>query len=517
MSLGAYRNLSFFGTRGITKKGMTLFLDPGNPMSYSGSGEDWFDIGEFGNDAILETVGSKTPLWHYDIENLGSFFFSNSSSSTFASYGRLSDNSSLQTNGPFSLSIWLKGYPIQSTGQFCGIFAKSDENNFGDWSCAGDTDNNYFRFGFLNTSNTNKTYQVPDEYGKDLRANTWINYQCTYDGNFVRIYRNGELVVEEVETTTPSIKTTDVRISSRGTSAFAFAAFTGNIGPIMFYNQRALNRFEIDRNYHAFLPRYRDRYFLPVYGRVLLLDAGNASSYPGSGTSWFDLSGIGRDSTTHAPIKSVSTLVNGPTYTSEDGGAIIFDGVDDRVNTNNTFNDLASGLLCSSGNEFSVSVWFRWVASPTVHGSANHSHMIVGRAGGIGSGATFGIFGSINTYNNGAGGDVLEYGKLGMVLRGRTTVASNTRIDDENWHHACFTWDGSVGKIYHNGSFIKNANVGTASLQNYTVGLGNRSGNQDNNNHRFQGRISHCMIHRHHLSPEEVSQIFNALRGRYGI
>lgn len=56
-------------------------------------------------------------------------------------------------------------------------------------------------------------------------------------------------------------------------------------------------------------------------GLQLYLDAGNASSYPGSGTTWTDLSGNNRD----------GTLTNGPTYSSADGGSIVFDGTDDYV------------------------------------------------------------------------------------------------------------------------------------------------------------------------------------------
>ena len=53
----------------------------------------------------------------------------------------------------------------------------------------------------------------------------------------------------------------------------------------------------------------------------LYLDAGNASSYPGSGTTWTDLSNNSR----------TGTLTNGPTYSSADGGSIVFDGTNDYV------------------------------------------------------------------------------------------------------------------------------------------------------------------------------------------
>ena len=54
-------------------------------------------------------------------------------------------------------------------------------------------------------------------------------------------------------------------------------------------------------------------------GLVLYLDAGNYLSYPGSGTTWTDLSSGG----------SNGTLTNGPTYSPDNAGSIVFDGVDD--------------------------------------------------------------------------------------------------------------------------------------------------------------------------------------------
>ena len=62
-------------------------------------------------------------------------------------------------------------------------------------------------------------------------------------------------------------------------------------------------------------------------GLVLALDAGNTKSYPGSGTTWTDLSGNGNN----------GTLTNGPTYSSSNGGSIVFDGVNDFVDISNSF------------------------------------------------------------------------------------------------------------------------------------------------------------------------------------
>ena len=55
---------------------------------------------------------------------------------------------------------------------------------------------------------------------------------------------------------------------------------------------------------------------------VQYLDAGNSSSYSGSGTTWSDLTASGVD----------GTLINSPTYSSsEGGGSFLFDSVDDYV------------------------------------------------------------------------------------------------------------------------------------------------------------------------------------------
>jgi hypothetical protein len=56
-------------------------------------------------------------------------------------------------------------------------------------------------------------------------------------------------------------------------------------------------------------------------GLVMYLDAGISNSYPGSGSTWFDLSGNGHN----------GTLTNGAGYSTQFGGVITFDGVNDFV------------------------------------------------------------------------------------------------------------------------------------------------------------------------------------------
>ena len=76
-------------------------------------------------------------------------------------------------------------------------------------------------------------------------------------------------------------------------------------------------------------------------GLILHLDAAQLRSYPGSGTTWTDLSGNGNN----------GTLTNGPTFNSGNGGSIVFDGVNDYITVNNTLN-IGTGA-------YTVSVWIK--------------------------------------------------------------------------------------------------------------------------------------------------------------
>jgi hypothetical protein len=60
---------------------------------------------------------------------------------------------------------------------------------------------------------------------------------------------------------------------------------------------------------------------LVLPGLVLCLDAANSKSYPGSGTTWTDLSGNGNN----------GTLVNGVGYNSGNLGSLSFDGSNDYI------------------------------------------------------------------------------------------------------------------------------------------------------------------------------------------
>ena len=81
-------------------------------------------------------------------------------------------------------------------------------------------------------------------------------------------------------------------------------------------------------------------------GLVLALDAGDVNSYPGSGTTWYDVSGNGYS----------ATLVNSPTVSSQ---GIILDGTNDYITLGH------SGNLGFSSSNFTVCVWHKNLSSST--------------------------------------------------------------------------------------------------------------------------------------------------------
>ena len=75
-------------------------------------------------------------------------------------------------------------------------------------------------------------------------------------------------------------------------------------------------------------------------GLVAHYDAANTKSYPGSGTTWKDISGNGND----------GTLTNGITYSSENGGVLVLNGTSDYVVT--------GSVMFNANSNFTFSMWF---------------------------------------------------------------------------------------------------------------------------------------------------------------
>ena len=213
-------------------------------------------------------------------------------------------------------------------------------------------------------------------------------------------------------------------------------------------------------------------------GLVLCLDAGNTKSYSGSGTTWNDLSGNG----------NTGTLTNGPTYSSDNGGSIFFDGTNDYVSLVDNLGD---------PQQFTIEFW----AYPTqLNFDSNNNYRRIF----IPSGAS----------TNGNNSVLIEQsGYISFRVPGGTAnnMQGSGYSGTNEWGYAVCTYDQSNKKIYFNGS-LKN----TVAESGVTVDFGSPQ-IVDPNSQTFKGNISNFRIYNRALTASEIQQNFNALKGRFGI
>jgi len=224
-------------------------------------------------------------------------------------------------------------------------------------------------------------------------------------------------------------------------------------------------------------------------GLVLALDAANRKSYPGTGTTWTDISGN----------SNTGTLTNGPTYSSANGGSIVFDGTNDKVIVPYNSNLNPSNVT--------ISVWFKRTLA------TNYSHFAGLPASNSSWGNPYVSYGIefIGTTDQPA----LVLGFSNNTFAYTTATASASTVVGV-WVNAVGTYDGSSSKIYINGSLItSNAETRTLLTTSANFVLGTET--QDTSTYPLNGNIASTKIYNRALTAAEVSQNFNALRGRFSI
>ncbi len=238
-------------------------------------------------------------------------------------------------------------------------------------------------------------------------------------------------------------------------------------------------------------------------GLVLCLDAGNAKSYPGSGTTWTDLSGRGNN----------GTLTNGPTYSSANGGSIVFDGTDDYVNTtlsNTTFTSLNCSLELFFYTNTIKSNTFTTLAGQRCNSDAK---------------TILGLW--IESRNSWAGNYLSNYGIIGITFG--TTITPQFAVKsppgsilNNTWYHTVLVSSTTDTKLYINGNLISTV-VSSGSLDTSVSGTfgvgcyGISQGILQYPTYLSNQNISSVKVYNRSLSETEIQQNFNALRSRYGI
>jgi len=218
-------------------------------------------------------------------------------------------------------------------------------------------------------------------------------------------------------------------------------------------------------------------------GLVLNLDAGNINSYPGSGTTWYDLSGNNNN----------GVLTNGPTFSSENGGSIVFDGTNDYVIDDPTIN------MPLGSSSRTICVW----AYLNNYSSNTFIHI------GTSSGGQRYIF-QVST-----GGAIIYIFTDGLNENNNVSITDAQKPSLNAWNHLTFKNDGQNYEYFLNGVSQKTGTFGTTLntvTQRYVVG--NRD---DYAGTPLNGRIATVSVYNRALSSAEVLQNYNVFKGRFGL
>lgn len=210
-------------------------------------------------------------------------------------------------------------------------------------------------------------------------------------------------------------------------------------------------------------------------GLVLALDAADRNSYISGSTTWRDLSSNAY----------TGTLTSGPTFSSDNGGAIIFDGVDDKCTISNTIPSLSTFTI-----EF-------FLNTAVVDGTQN---IILDQNTSLRYEIT-----TTNKFNIHLGnGNAWAF----------TTDSSNTVVVANRWYHTAWTWNGSSSIIYVNGISDASYSHSAASSGTGNIILGQYT---FDNSYAWSGRIGSAKIYNRSLSASEVLQNYNAQKSRFGL
>ena len=218
-------------------------------------------------------------------------------------------------------------------------------------------------------------------------------------------------------------------------------------------------------------------------GLVLCLDAGNTKSYPGSGTTWTDLSGNGNNGT-----------ITGAVYSN---GSFDFDGVnDDGVDTGTSF--------LKVNDSVTLEVFFN-------HDDGGTGFMLYeGEGDGFGGNVESHLYVTGNVLNSWFTTSSGDFALTGSAMTAGT------------WNYGAVTYENlsSVGnassRLYQNGFLVdsgSSATVNIASMptSNFLIGRPFSTGL----GRRYNGQIAVVRVYNRTLSASEIQQNYNALKSRY--
>jgi hypothetical protein len=313
--------------------------------------------------------------------------------------------------------------------------------------------------------------------GPTFSVDTWYNIVMTYDGTTLIEYVNGVSVGSSIGVkSNPS--STYLSLGRPGLATNYLGGSTGHfkgyIGVWRIWDG-PLDNTEILLNYNTNREAY-DTFI--TNNTILYLDAGSASSYPGSGSVWYDLSVQDND----------ATLTN-TTYNSINGGYFTFNGV---VNSKGALTSSKYNVVYSGKTVFVTA----YLSSNMIN---NTYRAILGSSAGV---RNFNFY----LYRNISGNYQLHYSanSVGGLSDTLTSFTPGT------WFTAAVTQTtGGLMSYYFNGQPV---GTGTAAFSQYLSGSTENVAVADN---FWDGRIGLASVYKVALSSSEILQNHNGVKNRY--
>jgi len=303
------------------------------------------------------------------------------------------------------------------------------------------------------------------EIGQDIgfiNDYTWYNVQFTYDGTTVKCWLNSIQVVNYSIAGTLRNSTSNLFIAKN--PAFAGRNAAIYVSQLFIYN-RALSEAEIQRNYNATKQKYIYTEDIVFDGLIANYDPVSLLSYSGTGNTLADLSG----NNNHA------VLFNGAAYSGSGvTGHIALDGT----------NDFISSVDVSAYNDLTIEFWIF-----DARGAFQRDYL---------------------TYNDNAGSYTVAnttYFRTDGNGAGARQVPSAVVFTNQ-WFRVCY---------------IKNSDLWVNGTQYFGTGTDRPYGRLKFGNARsdvnslLNGRFGPIKIYNRNLTPAEIKQNFEAIRGRYGV
>jgi hypothetical protein len=401
------------------RSNLVLNLDANNTLSYPGTGTAWTDL--TGN-AINGTITGAT----YSTDGGGCFNFNGTSN-----YVTLVDSPLVRNNANVSMSAWVK---FTSTAGTQSIINKGSQGGT----------SNYFwlHYTYYNSGNYGIWWEFGDGAGNYLQykytwtpvIGQWYNIVVTFEPGSPKIYIDGQLTQGAIYNSSPTLPTFIAANTVSASVPFVIGTyrnnvaygFPGKINAPLFY-QKTLSSGEVLENYNA----VKDRYSNPL----LQLDASLTQSYPGTGTTWTDISGNGNNVT-------LLPALSPPTFDSANGGSIVFDGAvngDYGSFTNQAALAIPTFTICSWVNPVS------WNTNGTVVFANEYARLNLGIYYGATPGAYFLVRGN-------------NYPINGSQLTG---IVQPYSFALGTWYHVAYVVDipGKNYRMYVNGSLIWSSNI----------------------------------------------------------